>query len=128
MKFIGILLTNLILLQSLNIDLESFSKLNVLLEHAQYHQEKYGDSFFEFLSEHYGSNDVLAQKNHKEHQDLPFKQGINHFNHLVSILEINTTKIQLKTPNSSFSKKNFFYKESYSESVKQSIFQPPKYA
>ena len=51
MKFTAILLSNLILFQSLNIDLEFFPKIKVLLEHAQYHQDKYGDTFLEFLSE-----------------------------------------------------------------------------
>lgn len=54
MKFFSIILSSLILVQSLNISLEDISKLNVLLEHAKYHQENYGDSFVEFLSEHYG--------------------------------------------------------------------------
>lgn len=39
MKIVAILISNLILIQSLNINLESFAKLNVLLEHAQFHQE-----------------------------------------------------------------------------------------
>lgn len=42
-KFTSILLTSLLLIQSLNISFEDISKLNVLLEHAKFHQEKYGD-------------------------------------------------------------------------------------
>ncbi|WP_339658847.1 hypothetical protein [uncultured Polaribacter sp.] len=127
MKFIGILLTNLILLQSLNIDLESFSKLNVLLEHAQYHQEKYGDSFFEFLSEHYGSNDVLAQKNHKEHKDLPFKHTTHNCTHHITDFNFNNTVFEIKSNIVLESKPNYTYKDSYSFFEKPTVFQPPKH-
>lgn len=127
-KIIAILLSNLVLLQSLHIDFKDINKVSVLLNHAQFHQQKYGDSFLEFLYEHYVDQEVAANQNHKEHQDLPFKQGVNHFNHLASVLEINTSQLEIKVPNNSFLKKNFFYKESYSESVKPSIFQPPKIA
>lgn len=127
MKFIGILLTNLILLQSLNINLESFSKLNVLLEHAQYHQEKYGDSFFEFLSEHYGSNDLLAKKNHKEHKDLPFKHTTHNCTHHITDFSFNTALFQLKNNIVLESKPNYTYKDSYSFFEKPTVFQPPKH-
>lgn len=66
-------MTSLILLQSLDIGLEDISKINVLLKHAQFHQEKYGDSFVDFLTEHYGSNEHVSDQ-HKEHKDLPFKK------------------------------------------------------
>lgn len=128
MKFYAILLSNMILLQSLNINFETFSKLNVLLEHAQFHQEKYGDSFIEFLYKHYGDQKISENLNHKEHKDLPFKNNSNHFNHLVSILEINVEKFNLKKQKTLLSKSNFFYKESYTNFEKPSIFQPPKFA
>ncbi|MBG7611373.1 hypothetical protein IU405_03835 [Polaribacter sp. BAL334] len=127
-RIIAILLSNLVLLQSLHIDFKDINKVSALIDHAQFHQEKYGDSFVEFLYDHYIDQEIALNQNHKEHQDLPFKQGVNHFNHLVSILEINPTVFKLRIPNNSFSKKNFFYKESYSESVKPAIFQPPKFA
>lgn len=128
MKFIAILLTNLILLQSLNIDLESFSKLNVLLEHAQYHQEKYGDSFFEFLSEHYGNTDLLAKKNHKEHKDLPFKHSSHNCTHHLTDFSFHTPLFQLKSNIVLESKPNYTYKDSHSFFEKPTVFQPPKLA
>lgn len=127
-KIIAILLSNLVLLQSLHIDLKDINKVNVLLSHAQFHQEQYGDSFLDFLYEHYIDQEITKTQNHKEHQDLPFKQGINHFNHLVSILEINPTNFELKHSNHFFSKKIFFYKESHTNFEKPSVFQPPKLA
>ena len=68
-KLLSVIFANLILFQSLNISLEDFSKLEVLLEHASYHQEMYGDSFFEFISEHYGSANFEHGQEHEEHEE-----------------------------------------------------------
>lgn len=127
MKFFSILLSSLILVQSLNISIEDISKLNVLLEHAKYHQENYGDSFLEFLSEHYGSGITEGDNNnHKEHKDLPFKHDNNTCYNLNWTINLsgafvvkNTTALESSTP-------NFFYKESTSMFEKQTVFQPPK--
>ncbi|TXD46856.1 hypothetical protein [Polaribacter sp. IC073] len=128
MKIIAILLSNLILIQSLNINLESFSKLNVLLEHAQFHQEKYGDNFFEFLYGHYGDKDVLDNSNHKEHKDLPFKKSTQSYNHHISAFSFKINVFELKDDIILNIKPNYFYKESFSFFEKRTIFQPPKYA
>ncbi|WP_397445167.1 hypothetical protein [Polaribacter sp. R77954] len=124
-KLTSILLAHLILLQSLNVNLDSFSKLTVLLEHAKFHQEKYGDTFFEFLSEHYGSNEFKATK-HKEHKDLPFKQNAQNYNQLPTVFALNTSLFALK-PNIVIQiQQNYYYKESHSLFEKPSVFQPPQ--
>lgn len=128
MKFSTILLSSLILLQSLNIDAESFSKISVLLEHAQYHQDKYGDNFSDFLSEHYGSKDLLAKKNHKEHKDLPFKQHTHNCTHHFTDFNFNNTVFEIKNTIVLESKPNYTYKDSYSFLEKPTVFQPPKHA
>lgn len=126
-RIIAILLSNLILLQSLNIGLEDFSKIKVLIEHAQYHQEKYGDTFLEFLSEHYGDDENI-EKNHKEHQDLPFKLGSQTCNHLPEIFTLNTQLFKANNTLVLEKEQNFYHKDLYSFFEKTSIFQPPKYA
>ena len=125
-KVFAILFSSLILVQSLNISFEDFSKLNVLLEHAKFHQETYGDSFFEFLAEHYGENTFQYVNEHQEHEELPFKHhqdcthivfdftAISHF--FIENTQQNLTEIPI----------NFFYKESSSLFEKRSVFQPPK--
>ena len=128
MKIIAILLSNLILIQSLSINLESFSKLNVLLEHAQFHQEKYGDSLFEFLYEHYGDKDILTANNHDEHEDLPFKESSQTFNHHISVFDFNIALFELKSNVVLNLKPNYFYKDSYSFFEKPTVFQPPKHS
>lgn len=123
-KVFAILFSTLILVQSSNFSFEDFSKLNVLLEHANYHKETYGDSFFEFLVEHYGEDMIQHKSDHQEHEDLPFKH-----HHVYGHLAYNLT------PYSAFNfynynfiqiPFNFFYKESSSLFEKPSVFQPPK--
>ena len=128
MKIIAILVSNLILIQSLNINLESFAKLNALLEHAQFHQEKYGDNLFEFLYEHYGDEDLLTANNHDEHEDLPFKESSQNFNHLISVFDFKIDVFELKKNIILNLKPTFFYKDSYSFFEKPTVFQPPKYS
>ena len=69
-KLIAFTYSFLILIQSFNINLEDFSKFSVLLKHAEFHKEKYGDTFFEFLSEHYGDSKVNHEDDHEEHPPL----------------------------------------------------------
>lgn len=128
MKFIAILLSNLILIQSLNIDLENFSKINILLEHAQFHQEKYGDSFFEFLVEHYGEVAEIHENEHEEHQDLPFKDNHHLCAHTsISFIEV-APKFIFTVDDSVNNSIIFFYKDTFSSFEKQAVFQPPKFS
>ena len=125
-KVFAILFSSLILVQSLNISFEDYSKLNVLLEHAKFHQEKYGDSFFEFFDEHYGEQMVQHKSDHQEHEELPFKhhQDCTHiaydFTVIPHFLFVNTQRNLTQIPI------NFFYKETASLFEKRSVFQPPK--
>ncbi len=125
-KVFAILFSALILVQSFNISFEDFSKFNVLLEHAQFHQEKYGDSFFEFLVEHYGEDMLQHENNHQEHEELPFKhqQDCTHITFDFTASQMfdfdNNQPSFIQIPF------NFFYKESSSLFEKSSVFQPPK--
>lgn len=127
MKFIAILLSHLILIQSLNIDAESFSKINVLLKHAQFHQEKYGDSFADFISEHYWDNENKTPK-HKEHKDLPFKHDTHNCAHHITDFNFSNIVFEVKNSIVLETKTNYSYKESHSLFEKPTVFQPPKYA
>lgn len=128
-KLIVIAYSFLILIQSFNINIEDISKFSALLEHAKYHQEMYGDNFFEFLSEHYGNKMTSHQSKHKEHEDLPFKDHhhiCSHVNTSFTLFESIAfplyTVLAIETP------LNFFYKEPISLFEKPSVFQPPKLA
>tara|TARA_R110000751_G_scaffold146601_1_gene250597 strand:+ start:7430 stop:7864 length:435 start_codon:yes stop_codon:yes gene_type:complete len=127
-KILAITYSLLILVQSFNINLEDISKFSVLLEHAEFHEEMYGDTFFEFLAEHYGDTRDSHDNEHKEHEDLPFKDSHHMCTHintsfigLANNFEINYQEF-IEIPF------NFHYNETITDAVKTSIFQPPKHA
>lgn len=127
-KLVAISYSLLILIQSFNINFEDISKFKVLLDHANYHAETYGDSFVDFIAEHYGDAKYQHNNEHEEHKDLPFKDGQHMLSHINTSFTLNT--ISYKFEYSTFVEIpfNFFYKESTSLFEKPSIFQPPKFA
>ncbi|MAD96430.1 MAG: hypothetical protein CMB99_03795 [Flavobacteriaceae bacterium] len=124
-KILSILLTQLILIQSLQIGFDDFVKIENLLEHAQYHQEQYGDTFFEFLMEHYADDDHPIVE-HEEHKDLPFKKDANHLNQAPIMIAFQAVKYDLAQQSNQQKKGSFFYKEPVTESSHSIILQPPK--
>jgi len=127
-KLVAILFSSLILFQSFNFGSEDISKLSVLFEHAEYHQEAYGDSFFEFLSEHYGNSPLVHGEDHDEHNDLPFKHNHQTCVHSNVNFTFQTLIFNLEHQQYLEIPINFFYKESTSLFEKPSVFQPPKLA
>ena len=127
-KLVAILYASLILFQSLNISFEDVSKFSVLLEHASYHKEAYGDSFFDFLSEHYGEASLGYGIDHSEHEDLPFKHDSKTCCHVNTSFTLQTFDFVRSCTAFIEIPFNFFYKESTSSFVKPSVFQPPRFA
>ena len=127
-KILALTYSFLILIQSFNINLDDISKINALIDHAQFHKEMYGDSFFDFLAEHYGEARDNHENDHKEHKDLPFKDNHHMCTHIN--LSFISPNISFKISNEDFIEIpfNFFYKESFTSFEKPSVFQPPKHA
>ena len=127
-KLLALTYSFLILIQSFNINLENFSKFNALIDHAQFHKEMYGDTFFDFLAEHYGEARDNHENDHKEHKDLPFKDNHHMCTHIN--LSFVSPNISFKIGSEEFIEIpfNFVYKESFTSFEKPSIFQPPKHA
>lgn len=127
-KLVAILYANIILFQSFDVSLADASKWSALLEHAAYHQQAYGDSFVDFISEHYGEASVQHEGAHSEHESLPFKSNDHHSCHVNNSFTlqtfdfINYYKPIVEVPF------NFCYKEPVSLFEKPSVFQPPKFA
>jgi hypothetical protein len=127
-KLVAISYSLLILLQSFNINFEDISKFKVLLEHAKYHEETYGDSFVDFIAEHYGEAKYQHGNEHKEHKDLPFKDSQHIFSHINNAFTLNKINFSFKPSTFLEIPFNFLYKESSSLFEKPSVFQPPKFA
>lgn len=128
-KFFSIGLSFLVLFQSFNLDLGDLSKLDELMEHAQFHSEKYGDNFFVFLSKHYGELQEEHSQDHEEehndHEELPFTNPCG--SHVYSVYVVNKFQIPAISANTVADyKANFFYLVNYSFLEKSDIFQPPK--
>jgi len=121
----------LILFQSFNIHINDLVELDELIEHAQFHAEAYGDSFWVFLSKHYGElkteHSQKHQEEQEEHEELPFQ---HHFYSLsLSAFVINdpvpyTSYVELVSLDSG----NFHYANSYVPLLGDGLFQPPRYA
>ena len=73
-KLVAILFSTLILFQSSNISFDDLSKLHNLLEHAKFHEATYGDSFIDFLVEHYddskGQHDLIMKNTKIYHLNI----------------------------------------------------------
>ena len=76
-KLSAILLSSLILIQSINFSFDDVLQLDELIEHAQFHKQEYGDNFVVFLSKHYGElkaeHNEKHQEEQKDHEKLPFQ-------------------------------------------------------
>lgn len=79
MRTASILLSGLLLLQSMFLGLPDLAQLGELMEHAQYHQQQYGDSFLTFLEKHYGDQKSEHQQEHDGHEQLPFQHSPQQF-------------------------------------------------
>jgi hypothetical protein len=127
-KFLSIFTSFLILFQSLNINLDEFTQIDELVEHAFYHAEEYGDDIFVFVSKHYGELKEDHNRNNdeerSEHEQLPFNHLCSsNFTTVFILDEVELVCAEIETVGS---KTKFFYQEKDSSFEKTNIFQPPK--
>ena len=130
-KCVSILLSALVLLQSVRLDMGDLAQLDELIEHARFHADKYGDNFLVFLSKHYGDlqNDhkQAHQEEQSQHEKLPFSH--QSCQHLVADFLISGRTITLvKTTPALDSSRGFHYQETYASFERFDIFQPPRAA
>lgn len=124
----------LILVQSVGIGYDDIVRLDELYEHATYHQQQYGDSFFTFLAKHYGDQKEQHHRDHQEeqddHQDLPFQQ--QQCQHQLNPIFLPQLVIHRAEPSNSFadrkSSRSFYYTLSDSDAHSRGVFQPPRLA
>lgn len=125
-RIIALFLSAIILFKSSGFNLMDLTKTGYLIEHAQYHAEKYGDSFWEFLVKHYGFGEANDDDN-QDHENLPFQHAticscIMYTEN--NTLEIVTEKLfYLKDKKKIIIKDDFFYPLTIKD-----IFQPPRIA
>ncbi len=130
-KLFAIVLSTLILMQSLRADYDDIVQFDELIEHAQFHKAEHGDNFFVFISKHYGELKEDHSKNHqeeeKEHDQLPFQCHDHIMAIAVFVIQKPFSKIEvLELP--LFKKNRFHYQSSLSTLHKKGLLQPPKFA
>lgn len=130
-RFISILISVLILLQSFGLHVDDIVQIDEFVEHAKFHSEQYGDNVLVFISKHYGELKADHNKEHQEekedHEQLPFQ---NHC-HLASLVIFNVFpyRTDLVAPMvSEFSKANFHYQPPTSSSHTMGLLQPPRHS
>lgn len=130
-KLIAIVLSGFILIQSFHLGAEDLLQIDELIEHAQFHKQEYGDSFFVFISKHYGELKTEHSKNHqeeqKDHEQLPFQcQG--HSTTIMASLPHNNCNAFGVFDIISISESDFYYLNLYSSLHEKELLQPPKQA
>ena len=130
-KLFAISLSALMLIQSFNLGTDDIMQLDELMEHAQYHNQEYGDNFFVFLSKHYGEQKAEHSKNHqeeqKDHEQLPFQcQG--HVSTVIAFLPQQTPSYSDGIEILDTTEFNFHYFNFYSSLHEEELLQPPKQA
>ena len=125
-KILAIILSSIILAQSMSFDLCDIDKMPNLINHFVCHI-KAGDSFSEFLDMHYGSLTKKHNGEHKEHEQLPFKH--HQFDtHVQFMFVICNNNYPVKTTFFKNTERYFSYKEPFTKLFTVNFFQPPKYA
>ncbi|MFK5973799.1 MAG: hypothetical protein QM485_11025 [Flavobacteriaceae bacterium] len=132
-KLFSILISLLLLFQSVNMSISDLAQIDELIEHAQFHNEQYGDSFFVFVSKHYGELKAEHSKKHQEekcdHEDLPFNH--NSCTHITSVTTYVLNKFKAEIKSLFFSKTieaNFYYQGHTSSLHAIGFFQPPRFS
>jgi len=118
------------MLQSFGVHYDDIVQLDELFEHAQFHNEQYGDNVIVFLSKHYGELKADHQRDHqeekKDHEKLPFNHN-GTFHICVADVILNTYKSELNEVEfSDYIDSNFYYKAPSSSLHSQGILQPPR--
>lgn len=130
LRISSISLAILFLAQSFNLHSGDFLKLDSFMSHLEFHQEKYGDDIFAFISKHYGnkkSSHDEEPKDNQDHQRLPFNHNICSDSGQTLLIQFD--KLSLVIPiNDLNSKIDFYYQNSYSFLENSDVFQPPKFA
>lgn len=128
MKFSVLFISFLILLQSTGLE-KDLVQISDLIEHAQYHKEKFNDSFFTFISKHYGGQSKEHKKQHQEekeqHHKLPFHGEHSHGASLVFVM-IPSMFFTSENSIDFFKKDNFYYQRIYESLKTPNIYKPPR--
>jgi hypothetical protein len=131
-RLLSMLLSSLLLLQSLHLSVSDLVQLDELLEHAAYHQDEFGDSFLTFLDKHYGSQKEDHERNHQEekheHEKLPFQQLPNQVLSHTHLFIGQRFFWDTPQPRKESQSHQYYYLLQTSGVFSPGVFQPPRHA
>jgi hypothetical protein len=132
MKLSSLILSFVVLVQSIGLSVDDMIQVDEFIEHAQFHNKQYGDNLLVFISKHYGELKSDHEKAHEEekseHEKLPFQHSI-HLGSLLVFSLVTPQVIELKEPELYEHKSHqFIYQELYSPHYLEGVFQPPKHS
>ena len=105
---------------------EELAKLSALLEHYQEHKaETPALTFFQFYKMHYGEGFPSHQGEH-DHSKLPMKHHCEHVHAPALAILVHTSIKPLQSPQLIKGTRPIFGDQSYSFSLPQDIWQPPR--
>jgi hypothetical protein len=129
-QVVAILLSAILLMQGISFNTSELEKIDALLEHAKFHQDKYGDNFAVFIDKHYGNQKASHSKEHGEeqsdHEQLPFQQAAPL---LIQTAILNDSGI-VNLPSTvitDLQNENYFYEQLHGSTLVMEILQPPKH-
>lgn len=130
MKIVSVLASLLLLIQSFNLCIDDLINFQALIEHANFHSQKYGDNIVVFFSKHYGELEADHNENHaeekSEHEKLPLQHQV-HFNSLSLFVVKDFLYVPMgENVISLHSQDSFYYCPMYSNFEKEGPFQPPR--
>lgn len=130
LKLASILLSAILLIQGISINTAELQKIGELLEHAQFHKERYGDNFTSFLDKHYGNQ---KNQHNKEHQDEKNDHEQLPFHHSGPLVMQPVFLVGSAMPNvmnallTESQQANYFYRQLHSSLLIREILHPPRY-
>ena len=132
MRAFSIVLSLLLLLQSVHIAVADLARFDELVEHARYHQQQFGDNFLTFLSKHYGSQREEHSQKHREekpqHEQLPFQHQAHMMGSYAFMPRQPLPELVFPTDHPADHEPNFHYFRPGSSGFRSGIFQPPRLA
>jgi len=128
-KLFSITISLLILFQSLNIHFDDVLKFREVIEHAELHMEKYDDTFFVYVSKHFGDLKELHKHQHqeeeKEHNHPPIQHDCS--SQTQNVFVSDALSFSIENPKQiTKASTNFYYQDKFSTFEKQRVFQPPR--
>ena len=129
-KLFSIVLSAMVLFQSLGVHSNDVFELDVLIKHVRDHEKDFGDDLFSFLDKHYG----FQKKEHDreghggdKHDPLPFQHDFCKIAGTTPVILPPALKLEelLLTPTE---EKPHFSNSQYSFLNQVDIFQPPRRA